>query len=349
MKKRTRFFRKFVYRIVEDYVTIHAAYTTLFLFMSFFPLIMFILNLMTLLGVDLSFLMAHIKNFIPEAFHGLVESIVHSVASSSSGIILSISVILAIWSSSSGIYGMMLGLNDVYRTYDTRNYLEKRSIAILYTLFFVVIVVITLVLLVFGRRISQFIGGKFPEWKWILNRVHDIKYPILFVVLVLFFNMVYTVLPHGVRGYFIQTPGSCFAAGGWLLFSYFYSLYVNRSESTSLYGSLATVCFFLLWMWFVNVIIFLGGEINASIHDHRHGEDTAEARMLGERRIREAEARLRQDHRLTAMERYNLRKTTTRQLELNRLLKEMQEEIELADQERLEREEREKPSDYSNS
>ena len=60
------------------------------------------------------------------------------------------------------------------------------------------------------------------------------------------------------------------------------------------------------------------------IHDHRFGEDVAELKMLDDRRIREAERMLREDHKITAEERYNLRKTTTRQLSRNKILRELE-------------------------
>ena len=349
MKKITRFGKKFLYRILEDYVTIHAAYTTLFIFMSLFPLLMFLLNLLSIMKVDEKILLNQINHFIPEAFQGLVKSIINNISDSSSGLILSISVVTSIWAASSGVYGIMLGLNDVYRTYDTRNYLEKRSIAILYTFVFVLMVGVSLLVLVFGRRITDLLTARFPSWKTILDKIHDLKYPVAFLVLAFFFNIMYVVLPHGVNRFFQQTPGSIFASGGWLLFSYVFSLYVNSAGRTTLYGSLAAVCFFLLWMWVVMIIIFLGGEINASIHDHKYGEDIAELRMINEHHIREREKQIRKDHMINAMERYNLRKTTTRTIDTNRLVRQMEEEQENADTLRREKEEKEHPSKYSNN
>ena len=333
-------------------MTVHAAHTTFFLFLSIFPLIMFILNLLTLIHVDLGLLLKQVNKLVPEVFHSFVAGIVENVAVSSSGLILSATVVAAIWSSSTGVYGIMLGLNDVYRTYDTRNYLQRRAIAIVYTFFFVLIIGASMLLLVFGRRITDFLVIHLPGWKYIFSKIHDLKYPILCGILILFFNLMYCALPHGVpmKDYFRQTPGSIFSAGGWLLFSYVYSLYVD-SMSITLYGSLATLVFFLLWLWIIVIIIFLGGEINAMIHDHRFGEDVAELKMLDDRRIREAEKMLREDHKITATERYNLRKTTTRQLSRNKLLRELAKAAEEQKKKEAQEvpEDEEPPTSYTNS
>ena len=349
MKKVFKVIQKFCYRVTEDYVVIHGAYSTMFLFMSIFPLIMFLLNLLPLFRLDTEYLLSQVRKVIPSSFYGLVESIVESVAESSSGLILSVSVVMAVWTASSGIYGILVGLNDVYRTYDMRNMLQKRAIAIFYTFIFVVIVISSLVLLVFGQRISLFLEEKFPRIGGVLDIIHALKYQILFVILVLFFALMYKALPYVKNRYIEQLPGALFAAALWLLFSYVFSLFVNMSLTTSIYGSLTLLVFFLVWIWGECIIIFMGGEINAMIRDHRHGEDLPEIRLMDERRIKEAEKRLRADHRLTAMERFNLRKTTTRQVEMRRLLDEMQEELDAAEKERRDKEERENPSGYSNS
>ena len=84
---------KFIFRTVEDYVTIHAAYTTLFLFMSLFPLCMFILNLLSLINVDKAVLERQVLYFIPDAFDELIKSVINNISDNSSGLILSISVV----------------------------------------------------------------------------------------------------------------------------------------------------------------------------------------------------------------------------------------------------------------
>ncbi|MBS5724524.1 MAG: YihY/virulence factor BrkB family protein, partial [Clostridiales bacterium] len=60
--------------------------------------------------------------------------------------------------------------------------------------------------------------------------------------------------------------GAIFAALGWVLFSYFYSLYIQYFPSASyLYGSLAAIVFLMLWLYICMMILIYGAEINKYI------------------------------------------------------------------------------------
>jgi len=58
-------------------------------------------------------------------------------------------------------------------------------------------------------------------------------------------------------------PGAVFATLGWMLFSFFYSLYIKYFPSASaIYGSLTAVCLIMLWLYVCIVILLLGAEVN---------------------------------------------------------------------------------------
>lgn len=82
-------------------------------------------------------------------------------------------------------------------------------------------------------------------------------------VLMVIFLCMYKYVPNRKTTFFNELPGAVFAATGWFLFSYFYSVYVNHSPNFSLmYGSLSTLVFALMWMYFCMIIVFLGAELN---------------------------------------------------------------------------------------
>ena len=56
--------------------------------------------------------------------------------------------------------------------------------------------------------------------------------------------------------------GAAFGAGGWVLFSYFFSLFVENFSNFSIYGSLATLVILMFWLFFCMYILFLGGEVS---------------------------------------------------------------------------------------
>ena len=81
------------------------------------------------------------------------------------------------------------------------------------------------------------------------------------------------------------TPGSLFAAGGWLLLSLGFGLYVaNFGNYNATYGSLSAVVVMLTWMYLSSYILVFGAELNAEL-EHQTAADTTTgaARPLGSR------------------------------------------------------------------
>ena len=68
------------------------------------------------------------------------------------------------------------------------------------------------------------------------------------------------------RKFYHHLPGAVFAAAGWMLFSYFYSLYTTYFTGVSyIYGSLTAVVLLLLWMYVCMIILLIGAELNKLI------------------------------------------------------------------------------------
>jgi len=61
-------------------------------------------------------------------------------------------------------------------------------------------------------------------------------------------------------------PGSIFAATSWILVSSLFSLYINNfADFSKMYGSIGGIIALLVWLYWISIIILLGGELNASL------------------------------------------------------------------------------------
>ena len=66
------------------------------------------------------------------------------------------------------------------------------------------------------------------------------------------------------------SPGGFIAVILWLIASALFAVYVaNFSHYNKIYGSLAGVIVFLIWMWISNVAILFGAEFNAELERGR--------------------------------------------------------------------------------
>ena len=76
-----------------------------------------------------------------------------------SSAILPITGIVALWSAGKGMQSLINGLNTIYHVHETRGWLVKRIYSVLYTLLFVVALLVSLLALVLGNRIQAAAAG----------------------------------------------------------------------------------------------------------------------------------------------------------------------------------------------
>jgi membrane protein len=66
------------------------------------------------------------------------------------------------------------------------------------------------------------------------------------------------------------TPGAILSLGAWLLFSAAFATYLaNFGSYNKTYGTLGAVITFLIWLWFTNIAILVGAQIDAEIERER--------------------------------------------------------------------------------
>lgn len=259
-------------KIREDAVAAYSAYTTLYIVLSLLPFIVFLLTLLQFTSLTADNLIQAFQGVIPHQFDDLLEGIIWELYSQGSGTVISLSLIMALWSASKGAYGLLRGLNSVYHVNENRNYIITRLLAMFYTLVFGLILILTLILMVFGNRIQFFIETHWPVLGQITGVVLSLRALIVMVVLMLFFLLMYRVLPNQKGRLRKQLPGAVFASAGWSVFSFVFSLYVDRVPGISVtYGVLTTVTLLIFWMNICINILLMGGAFNKWLEEHsRH-------------------------------------------------------------------------------
>lgn len=256
-------------KYVRDEITVYAAQASFFIVISFFPFIMLLLTLIQFIpAINKSDLLTILVRIMPDLLDSLVIGIVDDLYIKSPGTILSITALVALWSSARGMMGIERGLNRIYGTFEKRNYIVRRLICSFYTLIFMVVCVVSLVLLVFGTSIQNLFVRIFPLLGSITR--HVISFRSLLAMVLFFFSFVglYTILPKKKQKPRDQVPGAAFSTVCWLLFSYVFSLYfTNFSNFSYMYGSLTAIVLLMLWLYFCICILFIGAEINCFLEE----------------------------------------------------------------------------------
>ena len=169
----------------------------------------------------------------------------------------------ALWSASRGIYGLLTGLNRVYGVTEDRGYWRTRGLSVVYTFGFLVVLLLTLVLGVFGEEILAMLPPARGALGRFLDEIIDLRFLWMLLLQTSLFTAMYTVLPNR-KGSFRQSfPGAVLACLGWQLLTRLFSFYVAHfSRYASIYGSVYAVALAMLWLYFCLSILFYGGALN---------------------------------------------------------------------------------------
>lgn len=264
--------RSFTTKLRDDSVSAFAAQAAFFIILSFFPFVMFLLTLLNYLPVSAVDLQDLISGMLPETVSNVLTSIFAELLIKASGTILSVTVVAALWSASRGMLSLVRGLNAVYGHKETRNYFLIRGISMLYTLAFAALLIITLLLLVFGNQLYHFIVTRLPLLGEAALIIMSLRFLVSMAILTLFFLLMYLVIPNRKSSLLRELPGAILTAGGWLGFSYLFSIYIDRLSTFSYtYGSLTALAVCMLWLYFCMYILFIGAEVNTLLAT---GKDT---------------------------------------------------------------------------
>ena len=130
----------------EQRVPLYAANASFFLILSIFPMLVVLLALMRYTGLQVETFTDLLDGVIPGTLMPTVNRLVLSAYVNSTGTMVSISAIAALWSASRGMYSFVTGLNAVYEVRENRGYLWTRLLSVGYTFAFLMVLVLTLVL-----------------------------------------------------------------------------------------------------------------------------------------------------------------------------------------------------------
>ena len=254
---------RFVREIVDLRIQLYAANACYFIVLSVFPALVLILSILRYTGLQVDAFTDLLEGVIPEALLPTAQRLIINTYANSSGTLVSLSAIIALWSASRGVHGIMTGLNAIYGTAEDRGYLYTRSISVLYTFLFLVVLLLTLVLHVFGTTILEMIPPSTNPLVLFLTNIIDLRFFLLLGVQTILFTAMFMVFPNRRNRLMDSLPGALLASIGWLVFSDLYSIYVEHFNSYStIYGSVYAVALSMLWLYFCLSIVFYGGALN---------------------------------------------------------------------------------------
>jgi membrane protein len=213
---------------------------------------------------------------LPEDAAALIEQQMTAVAAGDPGtlsIALALSIIIALWSASGGIAGLMEGCNAAYNEVDNRRFPLKRGIALAFTLGAIVFLAVAIGLIAVLPAILGELGlGETGELA-----VRIGQWPLLAVLVMAALAVVYKYGPDRDRPKLRWVSwGAVIATLLWLIGSAGFTLYVeNLGDFDETYGALGGIIVLMLWLLLSAAVVLLGAEINAEL-ERQTARDTTE-------------------------------------------------------------------------
>ena len=244
-------------------IPLHAAYAAYFLILSIFPALLLVLSMLRYTGLTVEDLIWVIGDFFPQPLMETAEELVYSIYFHSSSTVVGVAAVTALWSASRGMYGILRGLNAIYGVSEDRGYLYTRGISVVYTFLFLLVLLLTLVLHVFGNSILKMLTMVDNKVLIFLLDLVDFRFFLLLILQSLLFTLMFMTLPNKRNRFLDSLPGGVLSSLGWLVYSDLYSIYVEHfSNYANIYGSVYAIALCMLWLYCCMSILFYGGALN---------------------------------------------------------------------------------------
>ena len=257
----------------DDDLQDRAAALTYFGIQSVFPGLLVLVSLLGFVGKSatqplISSLSKAAPPSIGQIITGQVAHLQHSHAAS--GIVGILGLVLALWSASNYVAAFMRASNVVYDVPEGRPLWKTAPIRLAVTAATMILLVAAAVIVVATGALAQKIGNILDIGPAAVTVWEIAKWPALLVIIGLILAILFWASPNARHGFQWVSPGGFIAVVLWLIASALFALYVaNFGHYNKVYGSLAGVIIFLIWLWISNVAILFGAEFNAELERGR--------------------------------------------------------------------------------
>jgi membrane protein len=257
----------------NDSLQDRAAALTYYGIQAIFPGILVVVSLLGLLGQSVTQpLITNLATAAPSTVRGILTHAAHRLQQghSTAGVLAIVGIVLALWSASGYVAAFMRAANAIYDVPEGRPIWKTLPVRLGVTLAVMVLLIASAVIVVvtggLARHVGQVLGiGSVAVTVWDIA-----KWPVLFIFVCLMIALLYWATPNARRGFRWISPGAVIAVVVWLIASGLFALYVaNFGHYDKVYGSIAAVIIFLIWLWISNTAILLGAEFNAELERGR--------------------------------------------------------------------------------
>ena len=254
---------------IQDDVAGIAAQLAYYFFLALFPALLFLVALASFFPLYnfTDELMRLVAPVAPDAVVGLLRDQLTSLSNSEDVGLLSIGLLMALWSSSAAMVSIIDAMNRAYDIEDSRPWWKRRIVAIALTIGLAVFILTSFGLIVAGPWLADFLGRNLGLAPAFAMAWKILQWPVVFMLASTGFAFVYYFAPDAEQEWVWITPAALLATILWFVASLVFRFYVvNFGSYEETYGTLGAIILTLLWFYITGLAMVIGAELSAEIH-----------------------------------------------------------------------------------
>jgi len=257
-------FHKLYTRLMVHNILSIGASAAFFVVLAIFPGLAALVSLYGLVGDpgDIGYFINSLRDIVPGDIIKLLQDFFQQLLTRPQTNLSTfiVSLLIALWSATSGMKAVIEALNVVYDRTEERSFLKFNVVAAIMTMTFLIFIAISVNIMLLPEISSwlRFVLG---------DGLLSLRWLVLLIVVLISISALYYFAPCGRQTRWnVMTAGATLAASLWIALSMLFSLYLTNFANYSVsYGSLGAAAIFMTWLWLTITTLLFGAEVDATV------------------------------------------------------------------------------------
>lgn len=246
-----------------------------YLLFSLFPFLIFVSSLIGRLRLDYASILGSLSALLPPEILDLLRTYLDYVTATSSDAMLWFGLVFSVYFPMRAANALMRAVRRAYHLPRPRRAWVHTVKVLCYTVFLLLTIALTLVLMTVGERAMEWLGSWLGLPRGFARVWSGLRFVILGTVVFAAVGLLYAMAQDVRRSGRSIVPGALASLAAWMALSAGYSYYVEHFANYSvIYGTLGTVVVLLIWLYLTAAALIMGAEWNDALAAVDRGENS---------------------------------------------------------------------------
>ena len=243
-----------------------AASLTYYLLFAIFPFMVALISILGLWHLPMISLEGEAAAFLPEDVVTLLNLTITHMTEASNGAIFTFGVVFAVWFPFRAVKNMTDEVSDIYGSEKPSHHTLRVLLLSIFIWFLIAI------MLVIGESVLKYVAQFLPITMEFIAFWTKARFLSMGLALILLTSAIYYLSPKEPPKWRYIFPGALLSTSFWMLYSVFFSYYVDHMGNYSvIYGSIGAIIAFLIWLNLSLTALLLVAVFNQALRETAAG------------------------------------------------------------------------------